>query len=964
MNKLSSLAIAALLLSPLAAFTTASTASEIESRFLQPQSDDRLAVFWDWSNATDEAAITHDLEAMAKAGVGRAVLSMTLAHSATITDGGGMVFLSPEFLKRFRFALDEASRLGIKITGIPSNGWYQGGPWVTPEMGAQMLVWSEKEVSGRVSEKLPLPDKFRAAAKGRIAKEALDYLKPVATLAFQKSAEGGLLADSMVDLSSAVKEDGTLEWDAPAGNWVIYRFGHVPNMVRMKQDSPGYGGLQIDHFSRAAMERFLKEMADPMLEAAGPHVGKTLDRLHEDSMELGHYDWTPGLPAFFKTKTGYDLIPLLPALAGAKFSPGVDTDKIARDFETVLEDLLIEEHFGPFRDYCHKHGVGLVAESGETRSGIATKGRPVDHVMDEFWTHYGLDSDHPVCFNRNAIFAAHVYGQNRNTCEAFTSHQQWRETPAQLKALADEAYSMGVNHLTIHGFSSSPINTPPPGDVYFAGTHFNPGVTWWNSYAQPLTSYFNRSQTMLTAGLPVTDLLYIDGPALQEVIKSNEMLAESDRRFWKFDGIPAGLFAEKATVNADGRIALPDGQTYAVLVVADPAITLDAMRSVERLANAGATVWFQAVPDRSPSHADGPGADKEIQVIAKNMGAASAPGVHPFGKGRILTGADRSKPKKLGEGLRAWTFYDGMHAAAMGQLGIAPAFSYSAKNPDTRLFFFQRNADGADVYFVANALREKAQADCTFRVTGKQPELWDPVSGKITEIRDFSTSKAGTVIPMEFAPHESLFVVFRKPITQDAKATKTVNKAEQFPVNGPWKISFEPARNGIEPFSISSDSLFRWDQSKDKRIAEFSGTAAYRTTFDIPDALLKSGRRLLLDLGQSPGLSKLAGAGGGKPPTATEDVYDALCAEVIINGKPASVIWCSPYRIDISTLAKPGTNTLEIRVTNTWHNWRIANKFTAGAHAWEKLGLSLPPSPAGLLGPVRLEAIWKSGEIP
>ena len=934
----------------------AASGDPLQSKFLNPPSDDRLAVFWLWSNATDEAAITRDLEAMAKAGVGRAVLSMTLAHSATITDGGGMVFLSPQFLKRFRFALDEASRLGIKITGIPSNGWYQGGPWVTPEMGAQMLVWSEKEVSGRVSEKLPLPDKFRPVPRASIAKTALEHLKPVATLAFQKDAEGRLLADSMVDLSRTVKDDGTLEWDAPAGNWVIYRFGHVPNMVRMKQDSPGYGGLQIDHFSRAAMERFLKEMADPMLEAAGPHVGKTLDRLHEDSMELGQYDWTPGLPAFFKAKTGYDLIPLLPALAGAKFSPVVDNGKIDRDFQTVLEDLLIEEHFGPFREYCRQHGVSLVAESGETRSGIATKGSTVDHVMDEFWTHYGLESDHPVCFNRNAVFAAHVYGQNRNTCEAFTSHQQWRESPAQLKALANEVYAVGVNHLTIHGFSSSPLDTPPPGDVYFAGTHFNPGVTWWNNYARPLTSYFNRIQTMQAAGLPVTDLLYLDGPALQEMIKSNEMLRQSDRRFWKFDGIPAGLLAETASVNAEGRIELPNGQTYAVLVVADEATTLDAMRTVERLANAGATVWFQSVPDSSSSHADGPSADKEIQAITKRMGAGSAPGVHPFGKGWILTGADRSRAVTLGEGVRAWTFYDGLHAAAMDQLGIAPAFAYRSNDPDARLFFFQRNAEGADVFFVANALRTNVQADCTFRVTGKQPELWDPVSGTIHEIEEFSTSKSGTVIPLEFAPHESRLVVFRKPVTGAATTEKSERKSEQFPVNGPWKISFEPARNGIEPFSINSDSLFRWDQSTDKRIAEFSGTAAYQTTFNVPESLLKSGRQILLDLGQSPGLSKLTGAGGGKPPSATEDAYDSLCAEVIVNGRPAGTLWCSPYRIDISTLAKPGKNTLEIRVTNTWHNWRIANKFTASSHAWEKLGLSLPRSPSGLPGPVTLRA--------
>jgi len=932
-------------------------AEDLESRFQNVPSEDRLAVFWFWTNATDEAAITRDLEAMSEAGVGRAVLSMTLAHSATVTDGGGMVFLSPQFLQRFRFALDEASRLGIKITGIPSNGWYQGGPWVTPEMGAQMLVWSEKEVSGpgRVSENLPPPDKFRPMPRASIAKTALDHLKPVATLAYRKDAEGRLLAASMVDLSRTVKDDGTLDWDAPAGSWVIYRFGHVPNMVRMKQDSPGYGGLQIDHLSRAAMERFLKEIADPMLEAAGPHVGKTLDRLHEDSIELGHYDWTPGLPEFFKRKTGYDLIPLLPALADAKFSPEVDTNKVDRDFETVLEDLLIEEHFGPFRDYCHKNGLELVAESGETRSGIATKGATVDHVMDEFWTHYGLDSDHPVCFNRNAIFAAHVYGQNRNTFEAFTSHQQWRETPAQLKALAGEAYAMGVNHLTIHGFSSSQTKTPPLGDVYFAGTHFNPGVTWWNSYAQSLTSFFNRSQTMLTAGLPVIDLLYLDGPALQEMIKSNEMLRESDRRFWKFDGIPSALLAKTATVNADGRVALPDGLTYAVLVVADKAIPLDAMRAVEQLADAGATVWFQTVPESSPSHADGPGADKEIQAIAQRMGADSAPGVHTFGNGRILTGADRSRPKKLGEGLRAWTFYDGLHADAMDRLGIAAAFACQTKNPDDRLFFFQRNVDGADVYFVANALRANVHADCTFRVSGKQPEIWDPVSGKISEIQDFSIGKSGTVIPLQLAPHESFFVVFRKSVTVATKGEK--GETEKVPVSGPWDITFEPARNGIEPFSISSDSLFRWDQSQNKRIAEFSGTAAYRTNFDISDALVKSGKRLLLDLGQSPGISKLTGAGGGKPPTSTEDAYDALCAEVIVNGKPAGILWCSPYRIDISTLIKAGTNMLEVRVTNTWHNWRIANKFTAGAHPWEKLGLSLPLCPSGLPGPVTLDLV-------
>jgi hypothetical protein len=98
----------------------------------------------------------------------------------------------------------------------------------------------------------------------------------------------------------------------------------------------------------------------------------------------------------------------------------------------------------------------------------------------------------------------------------------------------------------------------------------------------------------------------------------------------------------------------------------------------------------------------------------------------------------------------------------------------------------------------------------------------------------------------------------------------------------------------------------------------------------------------------------------------TENIYDALCAEIIINNNTAGVLWCSPYQTDISGLLKPGTNKIQINITSTLHNWRLANQFTAGAgsihshqpvsgpHPWELIGLALPPSPSGLPGPVTL----------
>ena len=928
----------------------------IESRFIKPPIEDRIAVFWNWSNATDKSAITRDLGEMAYAGIGRAVLSLTLAHSATMTNGTGTVFLSPQFFDLFRFALDEAARVGVKITAIPGNGWYQGGPWVTPEMGAQMLVWSEKEFCGpaQISEKLPLPDQHRNGSRARIAREAVNHLRVVATLAFRKTAADKLLADSMVNLTSSMRPDGTLAWTAPEGNWIIYRFGFVPTMVRMKQDSPGYGGLQIDHLSRAVMMRYLDEVAIPMLKAAGPHVGKTLDRFHEDSIELGYYDWTPDMPGQFKKRRGYDIVPLLPLFAGASFSAGPTMGCVEADFKETLEALLIDEHFGAFRDFCHQHGLTVVAESGETRSGIATKGAAVDHVMDEFWTHRGKDSDHPVCFNRNAVFASHVYGKIRNTAEAFTSHQHWMETPAQLKTLANEVYAMGLNHLTIHGFSSSRTDTPPPGDVYFAGTHYNPGVTWWRTFAPSLTSFFNRCQTMLTAGLPVSDLLYLDGPALQEMIKSNELLRETDRRFWKFDGIPGDVLAEAATVTADGRIRLTNGQTYAVLVVGDEIVGLNALRAVTRLVEAGATVWLQQTPKKSPFYADGREADQDICATAKRLGADRLPGLYSVGKGRVLTEVDRSHGAAVGSGSQTRTFYSGMHAGAMDRLGISPAFAYRAETPESRLFFFHRQAEGVVIYFVANALHQPISAECTFRVAGLRPERWDPVAGTVSSITEFIASASSTRLQLSLAANESVFIVFRTPASAKPTPVVTNTSAKKISVNGPWIVAFTPARAGLKLFEIRAINLFRWDLSDDERIRSFSGTASYRTQFEWKHDVQGLNPEIFLDIGESPTLYELTGAGGGGY-DIRENVYDTLCAAVFVNGKSAGILWCAPYRLNISALLKSGVNDLEIRITNTWHNWRLANQFTAGSHPWEKKGLRLPSSPSGLLGPVTLQ---------
>ena len=91
------------------AMSPATLATDLEQEFHQPSDANKIAVFWFWANTVTKEGIHRDLEAMKQAGIGRVVLGMTKAHSATV-ETGGVVFLSPEWLALFRYALDEAAK--------------------------------------------------------------------------------------------------------------------------------------------------------------------------------------------------------------------------------------------------------------------------------------------------------------------------------------------------------------------------------------------------------------------------------------------------------------------------------------------------------------------------------------------------------------------------------------------------------------------------------------------------------------------------------------------------------------------------------------------------------------------------------------------------------------------------------------------------------------------------------------
>jgi len=220
-------------------------------------------------------------------------------------------------------------------------------------------------------------------------------------------------------------------------------------------------------------------------------------------------------------------------------------------------------------------------------------------------------------------------------------------------------------------------------------------------------------------------------------------------------------------------------------------------------------------------------------------------------------------------------------------------------------------------------------------VAGKQPELWNPVTGEISPCPQFQTGEGVVRLALKLPPNGATFVVFRNRAEGDhSKPLPAMEKpdaqaAAATTLAGPWRIEFQPGRAGDAKFEITSPTLFLWNENADARIQAFAGTAAYQTTFDV--ATKSENPKRMLDLGVVHNL-----------------------AEVLVNGHPACVVWTAPFSVDVTKFVKPGKNTLEIRVVNTWHNWRLANKFVPMDHSWASRGLTEPPLPAGLLGPVTL----------
>jgi hypothetical protein len=929
-----------LLLSLLAASSIIAGAAGLSENFVHPPESAQPWVYWMWLHAdTTHAAITRDLEQMRAKGIAGFILYDTLPGHVSREYLYRNVLVGKEFqyekgddLKNaydtpiptqplatwtthwrelIRFVASESARLDLKF--CLAEGLSDTSGAISEEYGNQKLIWTETAVSGPATFDGILPEQPAPEGKKKANNKtaAARYRRDVAVLAIPDASNFN--AAQVIDLTAKMDAAGHLNWTAPNGHWKILRFSQVPTGARNNW------GYFTDGMSAEAVDETWKVDMAPLLREMSPAERKGIIGVEEDSWEGGITAWTRKFPEEFQRRRGYDLIPWLPVLAGVEMADETTRERIQRDYKLTISDLIADNHYGHLEKLCRENSLTFYSEAAGPhllQADLLKNISRVDVAMGEFWypsAHRRTPADR--FWARNAACATHIYGMPINMDEAFTSMgPEWEETPLTMKPVADQAFCDGVNRICFHNFSQSPSLTAKPGYVYLPGTHYEPGITWWEQ-TPAFNSYLGRCSALLQAGRFVADAIFYQGDNIGrgEPMKTNyPTLGEG----YDHDNCNSDVLLTRMSVR-DRRIVLADGMTYRVLALPDSAaMPLNDLKKIVMLVKKGATV-VGPPPTRMAGMPLHPDDENEFAGLVTLLWSDAA----------------GTKQSQVGAGRVIW----GQTVREVLQSeNVPPDFEQHGLSDAGTIDWIHRDADGAEIYFVASRWPHSEKIDGIFRVAGKQPELWNPVTGEMRNATAFHQENGRTVIPLEFDPCGSIFVIFRNPIPMDSSGPAASNYPAVHllaTLSGPWMVNFNPKWGG--PAKTEFDQLVDWTNRPEPGIKYYSGTAVYHKKFDlkIPPA---SGDHLLLNLGV---------------------VHEV--ASVRLNGHDLGVLWTQPAQVDITSAVQAKDNDLEVTVVNLWPNRLIGDESLPEEKRFtktnmRKFGPSSPLLPSGLIGPVSL----------
>ena len=896
---------AALLLSFLPA-ARADLAS-LERSFAKPPDDAKMMVRWWWFGpAVTKPELEREMTVMKQGGIGGFEVQPTypLALDGQYPGLKNLKFLSPEFLDALKFTAAKAKDLGLRFDLTLGSGWPYGGPMFSVDEAAGRFR-SQTVDAAAGAQSVPAP----ALRNGESLIAA--YL-PTTPGAFQEIEIRNGAAQLPAGLAAPAKV-------------MFFIAGHTGMMV--KRPAFGAEGYVIDHYAPSVVEKFIDDIAKAGLQALD---GNLPYAVFCDSLEVAGEDWTKDFLAEFQKRRGYDLRPLLPALAT---DVGPKTRDIRLDWGRTLTELFNDRFLAPMEKW---------SKENHTRFRIQGYGTPPSALFSYAYADLPEGEGYTWKTFRDARVASsadHLLGRPVTSSETWTwlHSPVFRATPLDMKAEADLHFLQGINQLIAHGWPYTAEGVEYPGWRFYASAVFDEKNPWW-IVMPDITAYLQRVSHVLRQGQPANDIaLYLSdsdawasftpgrvawNAAVSQVL-GRDITREILESGYNYDFIDDGMLELRGRVDG-GTLAFGDVRYKTVVLPGVERIPVATMRALEKFAQGGGlVVATRRLPALAPGYATPEADSTEVAAVAARLFTA------PHAPGLFIK--DESQFGEL------------VTARQRPDVRLSPAA------PD--IGFVHRHTDGGEVYFLANTANTPHATQATFRVEGLTPEWWNPMTGRVTAAAVVARPAGGTTVALDLPAYGSDVLVFTQrqlPATPEA----ALAASPALDLSTGWTVAF-----GKDPKAAPMEKLASWTDSEATR--NFSGTAFYKKNFEATPETLAA-QRVEVSFGE------------GKPITATgrgAQRMQALleppvreAAVVYVNGRRAGSIWHPPYTIDISGLLQRGTNQLYVEVANLAVNYMAGHPLPDYKALTAKYGERfqaqdmnlIAPVPAGLFGPIQL----------
>lgn len=900
---------------------------------------------WWWEgSAVDTSNLHWILDKYQKAGLGG--VEVTVIYGVKGQEDKFINFLSPKWVDRFTYTLNQAKKLDLGVDMAQASGWPFGGPWIKDADASKYVAYQSYDLKGGEQLKTPILFEQKAllrqegsvrsnmkdmkepvTANADLQKLAIDQIQyaktlyPLTVMAYSDQGE-------KIDLSDKLTNDHLLNWTAPAGNWKIYALFQGLHGKMVERAGPGGEGYAIDHFSKKATDDFLHRFDEAFQGRDISHLRAFFNDSYEVDDARGEADWTPNFLAEFQKKRGYDLRDQLPALFG--LSPNQELNsRVLTDYRETISDLLLENYTEEWHKWAHEKGKLIRNQAHGSPANILDLYAATDIPETE-----GTD----ILRIKFASSAAHVTGKPLASSESATwENEHFLSKLGDVKVAMDRYLLGGINHTLYHGSNYTPKDAPWPGWLFYAAVHFSPNNSFYDDFPA-LNKYVAHAQSFLQKGKPDNDVLlylpisdsYADrGPLLlkhydgiERGFKGTVLEAAANELYDK--GYAFDFISDKQILNttSDGKLIHTANVNYqTILVPGADLMPLSTLQKLFQLANDGANITFyESLPKDVPGLSDLSNRQATFksliaQLNFKNQGDVK---VAVLGKGKIMLSKELTALMNVAD------------------VNIEPMKAMGLSN-------IRRSYEGGKYYFIVN--KNDTPIDGWFPIATKAASV--AIFNPMTEKKGYAAIKSDnhlTMVYLQLQKGESCILQTFDQETHPADYAYFKVKDAAKPISGTWKINFTKGGPTL-PASLETKTLKSWTEfGEDER--KFSGTASYSIDFKRPKEKATAWQ---LDLG---------------------DVQESV--KIVLNGETLATLIGPIYQVKIPSEKLKRKNHLELIVSNgmanrihwmdeTGQNYKIFYNTNFPAHFPQNRGAdglftskNWDIKPSGLMGPVQL----------